>query len=197
MLTFRTLYVLVFVSHARRQTVHLNVAAMSCRQIPAAVGLAVTPWGRTPRYLVRDRDAVYGRDFVPRARELGIETLLTPIRAPRANAVAERLIGTLRRECIDHLILINEAHLRSVLAEFMRSSTSSDRIELWISTRPSSGSGQQPVRSAATPSSAACTACTGELHDWRQTCAHTCSTAPDRSTRADTLVVRLCTDSHR
>jgi transposase InsO family protein len=100
--------------------VHLNVtasptAAWVWRQLVEA-----TPWGRTPRYLLRDRDAVYGRDFVPRARGLGIETLLTPIRAPRANAIAERLVGTLRRECLDHLIIVNEAHLRSVLAEFVR-----------------------------------------------------------------------------
>jgi transposase InsO family protein len=102
-LAFRTLYVLVFVSHARRELVHLNVtaspsAAWIWRQL-----IAATPWGRTPRYLIRDRDAVYGRDFVPRARGLGVETVLTPIRAPRGNAVAERLVGTLRRECLDHL----------------------------------------------------------------------------------------------
>ena len=119
-LTFRTLYVLVFVGHARRELVHLNVttsptAAWVWRQL-----IAATPWGRTPRYLVRDRDAVYGRDVVRRARGLGIETLLTPIRAPRANAVAERLVGTLRRECLDRLIVVNEAHLRAVLAEFAR-----------------------------------------------------------------------------
>jgi transposase InsO family protein len=119
-LTFRTLYVLVFVSHGRRELVHVNVtasptAAWMWRQLVAA-----TPWGRTPRYLVRDRDAVYGRDRVPRARGLGIETLLTPIRAPRANAIAERLVGTLRRECLDHLVVINEAHLRAILAEFAR-----------------------------------------------------------------------------
>jgi transposase InsO family protein len=67
---------------------------------------------------VRDRDAVYGRDFVQRARGLGVETVLTPVRAPRANAIAERLVGTLRRECLDHLIVLSERHLRSVLAEF-------------------------------------------------------------------------------
>jgi transposase InsO family protein len=61
---------------------------------------------------------VYGRDFVERTRRVGIETVLTPIRAPRANAIAERLVGTLRRECLDHLVIVNEAHLRGVIAEF-------------------------------------------------------------------------------
>ena len=119
-LTCRTLYVLVFIAHGRRELLHLNVtasptAAWVWRQLVEA-----TPWGRTPRYLVRDRDAAYGGDFVPRARCLGIETRRTPIRAPRANAVAERLVGTLRRECLDRLVIINEAHLRAVLTEFGR-----------------------------------------------------------------------------
>jgi transposase InsO family protein len=117
-LTFKTLYVLLFITHARREFVHLNVtehptAAWVWRQL-----IEATPWGRQPRYLLRDRDAVYGGDFRARARWVGIEPLLTPIRAPRANAVAERAVGTLRRECLDHLIIVNERHLRSVLREF-------------------------------------------------------------------------------
>jgi transposase InsO family protein len=117
-LTFRTLYVLYFVARDRRELVRLNVtahptAAWVWRQL-----IEATPWGRAPRYLVRDRDAVDGRDFVGRTRGLGIETVLTPVRAPRANAVAERLVGTLRRECLDHVIILSEAHLRAVLTEY-------------------------------------------------------------------------------
>jgi putative transposase len=116
--SFRTLYVLLFISHERRALVHLAVtahpvAAWMWRQLVEA-----TPWGRQPRYLVRDRDRVYGGDFVARARGLGIETLLTPVRAPRANAIAERLVRTLRNECLDHAIVANEAHLRALLREF-------------------------------------------------------------------------------
>ncbi len=118
-LTFKTLYVLLFITHARRELVHLNVtanptAAWVWRQL-----IEATPWGRVPRYLLRDRDAVYGRDFASRARRVGIEPLLTPIRAPRANAIAERVVGTLRRECLDHLVIVNERHLRSVLRELV------------------------------------------------------------------------------
>ena len=68
---------------------------------------------------MRDRDAVYGGDFVPRARRLGLATLRSPVRAPRANAIVERVIGTLRRECLDHLIVLNEGHLGSVLREYV------------------------------------------------------------------------------
>ncbi len=79
-----------------------------------------TPWGRGPRYLIRDRDRSYGGDFVPRARRIGIKTVLTPIATPQANGIAERLVGTLRRECLDHVIVVNERHLRNVLREFVR-----------------------------------------------------------------------------
>jgi transposase InsO family protein len=119
-LTFRTLYVLLFVTHDRRELVHVNVTAHPAAAWVWRQLIAATPWGRTPRYLVRDRDAVYGRDFVDRARRLGIGTVLTPARAPRANAIAERVVGTLRRECLDHLIILNEAHLRAILTEFVR-----------------------------------------------------------------------------
>jgi transposase InsO family protein len=118
--TFRTLYVLIFVAHDRRQLVHLNVTASPTAAWVWRQLIQATPWGRTPRFLIRDRDAVYGAAFVPRARRLGVETLLTPVRAPRANGVVERLVGTLRRECIDHLIVVNEQHLRAILAEFAR-----------------------------------------------------------------------------
>ena len=117
-LTFRTLHVLLFVAHGRRELIHVNVtasptAAWVWRQLVQA-----TPWGRLPRFLIRDRDRAYGPDFPARAVGLGIRTILTPVRAPRANAVAERLVGTLRRECFDHLIVLNERHLRAVLTEF-------------------------------------------------------------------------------
>lgn len=118
-LAFKTLYVLIYLAHGRRELVHFHVTAHPTASWIWRQFLQATPWSRTPRYLIRDRDRAYGPDFTQRARALGTETLLTPIRAPRANAVAERVIGTLRRECLDHLIILNEQHLRAVLHEFV------------------------------------------------------------------------------
>ena len=130
-LTFKTLYVLVFIAHARRELVHVNVtanptAAWVWRQV-----IEATPWDHKPHHLRHDRDRVYGRDFRQRARRIGIDAIASPVHAPTANAIAERVIGTLRRECLDHLIVLNEQHLMAVLREFVASSTTmSDRIGL-------------------------------------------------------------------
>jgi transposase InsO family protein len=117
-LMFQTLYVFFFIAHGRRPIVHFNVtdhpkAEWVWRQL-----IEATPWGEVPRFLIRDRDRSYGGSFVTRARASGIETVLTPIATPQANGIAERLVGTLRRECLDHLIVMNEWHLRRVLREF-------------------------------------------------------------------------------
>ena len=81
--------------------------------------IEATPWSSKPRHLLHDRDAVYGRDFDRRAERIGIDGITTPSHAPTANAIAERVIGTLRRECLDHLIVVDEQHLSAVLREFV------------------------------------------------------------------------------
>jgi putative transposase len=121
--TRKTLYVLPCITHGRRESVHLAVtahptAAWGWRRLVEA-----TPWGRRPTHPLRDRDAVDGGALRERAKALGIETVLTPARAPRANAVAERVMGTLRRERLDHVIPLDAAHLRAILAEVAASST--------------------------------------------------------------------------
>jgi putative transposase len=148
-LTFKTLYVLLVIAHGRRELVHVNVttsptAAWVWRQV-----IEATPWGRTPKYLLRDRDASYGGAFGRRAKRRGIATLLTPIRAPRANAIAECVLGTFRRECLDHLIVLNEQHLRTVLRAFVAYSNAARPHRSLgletpdLATRPEAG----PVRS--------------------------------------------------
>jgi transposase InsO family protein len=111
--------VLVFIAHGRRELIHVNVtanpgAAWVWRQV-----IEATPWGRKPRHLLHDRDRVYGRDFGQRFQRIGIDDIITPIHAPAANAIVERVIGTLRRECLDHVIVLDEQHLLAVLGEFM------------------------------------------------------------------------------
>ena len=81
--------------------------------------IEATPSGQQPRFLIRDRDRSYGAGFVTKGRGLGIRTVLTPVHAPNANGVAERVIGTLRRECLDHVIVFNERHLRRALHEYV------------------------------------------------------------------------------
>ncbi len=118
-LTMKTLYVFLFISHGRRRLVHLNVTAHPTAEWVWRQLIEATPWGQQPKYLIRDRDRCYGGSFNPKAARLGIEAVLTPFRAPKANAIAERVIGTLRRECLDHFIILNERHLRSVLQEYV------------------------------------------------------------------------------
>jgi transposase InsO family protein len=118
-LTFRTLFVLLFITHGRREVVHVNATAHPTADWVWQQLREATPWGHQPKRLLRDRDSVYGGDFVRRAEHLGIQTLLTPFRAPKANAIAERVVRSIRNECLDHLIVLNETHLRVVLAEFV------------------------------------------------------------------------------
>ena len=78
-----------------------------------------TPFGERPRFLIRDNDAKYGAQCDHVAAASGIRTLRTPVRAPRANATCERFLGSVRRECLDHTLVLGEAHLRRVLREYV------------------------------------------------------------------------------
>jgi len=99
--------------------VHFNVTQHPTTEWTWRQLIEATPWGLEPQFLVRHRDSRFGRTFVEPARAVGIEVILTPFRAPKANAIAERLVGTLRRECLERVIVLNERHLRSVLSEYM------------------------------------------------------------------------------
>jgi transposase InsO family protein len=115
-----TLHVFFFIRHERRELIHFNVtasptAAWIWRQVIEAAA-----WGRQPRHLIRDRDNAYGADFGSRLASAGIEDIKTPYRAPLANSVAERVVRTLRQECLDHVIVLSERHLVALLTEFLR-----------------------------------------------------------------------------
>jgi transposase InsO family protein len=117
--TFRSLYVFVVIHHATRQLLHVNVtahptAAWTLRQVREAVDLA-----DTYRYLIHDRDSIFAKDLDDSLERLGLTIVRSPPRSPMANALCERVIGTVRRECLDWMIPLSEAHLRAALAEWV------------------------------------------------------------------------------
>ena len=117
--TFRVLFVLVVLSHGRRRLRHFNItehptAEWTGRQLIEACGLE-----DSPRYLIRDRDQVYGERFSRQARMLDIRETVTAPRSPWQNAYAERVIGSIRRECLDHIVVIGERHLRGILSNYV------------------------------------------------------------------------------
>jgi transposase InsO family protein len=115
---FRLLYALVIVRLARRELVWINVTAHPTADWIAQQITEAFPWDEAPRYLIRDRDAVYGSVVTRRLRAMGIRDKPISAGSPWQNGFAERLIGTLRRECVDHVIVLGEAHLRRTLIKF-------------------------------------------------------------------------------
>jgi putative transposase len=116
--TFRLLFVFVILSHDRRRPVHFAVTRHPTAEWTAQQLLQAFPWDTAPRYLLRDRDCIYGEVFRETALGLGIKEVLCAPRSPWQNAYAERLIGSIRRECLDHVIALHEPGLRRVLRSY-------------------------------------------------------------------------------
>ena len=116
--TFRVLYCLVVLRHARRRVMHFNVtehptAAWTAQQVVEAF-----PFDEAPRFLLRDNDQIYGEVFQKRVENLGIDEVKTAKGSPWQNPYVERLIGSLRRECLDHVIVLGERHLKGILGDY-------------------------------------------------------------------------------
>ena len=147
--TFRSLYVFVVIHHATRQLLHVNVtahptAAWTLQQLRETVGLS-----STYRYLIHDRDSIFAQDLDESLERLGVKIVKSPPHSPMANAVCERVIGTIRRECLDWLIPLSESHLRTILQRW---------IDHYNRKRPHSRLGPgvpdpPAIRSATTPKS--------------------------------------------
>ena len=116
--TFRLLYTLIVLSLDRRRVVHFEVTAKPTQDWLSGHMTEAFPWDTTPRYLLRDRDKSYGPTFRQRVRAMGITEVITAARSPWQNPYAERLIGSVRRECLDHVIILSERHLRRVLSSY-------------------------------------------------------------------------------
>jgi transposase InsO family protein len=117
--TFRVLYVFLVLEHERRRIVHCNVTDAPSAQWTGQQLVNAFPDDSAPKYIIRDRDKIYGAHFVRRARAMGIEQILTAPQSPWQNPYCERVIGTIRRDCLDHVIVLTEQHLRRILHQYL------------------------------------------------------------------------------
>ena len=115
---FQLLYALVVLGHERRKVIHFDVTQNPTQGCLARQITEAFPWDTAPRFLLRDRDASYGQTFRDRVQAMAVEEVVTAPRSPWQNAYVERIIGSIRRECLDHVIVLDERHLRRVLSTY-------------------------------------------------------------------------------
>jgi putative transposase len=118
-LTLRLLFVFVVLRHDRRELVHINVTDHPTTVWTIQQLIEAFPDDSAPRFLLRDRDAIYSEEFARRVKGMGIREVPTAPRAPWQNPFVERVIGSIRRECLDHVLTLNEAHLRRLLRAYI------------------------------------------------------------------------------
>ena len=119
-LTGRVLFVMIVLSHVRRRIVHFNITEHPTAEWTAQQVIDAFPDDTAPRWLHRDRDSAYGETFRRRVASMGIAEVVSAPASPWQNPYAERVIGSIRRECLDHVIVLNQAHLRRVLTIYSR-----------------------------------------------------------------------------
>ena len=117
---FQVLYVFLVLAHDRRRILHFNVTAHPTAEWTGQQLREAFPFEQVPRYLLRDRDGIFGADFTKEVRNLGIEEVLSAPRSPWQRAYIERVIGSIRRECIDHMIVFNEGTLRRHMKSYLQ-----------------------------------------------------------------------------
>jgi putative transposase len=117
---FRPIFAFFLVEHATRRVIQVGVTRSPCDAWAAQQRRNATPYGQGPRFLLRDRDAKFGKLFDRAAIGVGAQVIRTPVRAPRTNALGERFLGSVRRACADHILVLGERQLEHVLAEYAR-----------------------------------------------------------------------------
>jgi transposase InsO family protein len=116
--TFRVLFVFVILSHSRRSVLHFNVTSNPSAEWTSHQVVEAFPWDAAPTYLLRDRDSIYGAFFCQRVASMGIKEVITARQSPWQNPFVERLIGSIRRDCLDHVIVLNESHVKRLLFSY-------------------------------------------------------------------------------
>ena len=109
------LFVFLILAHHRRRVLHFNVTTNPTAEWTAQQIVEACPWDDVPRFLLRDRDHIYGEYFSHRVKRMGIEEAVISPRSPWQNPLVERLVGSIRRECLDHVIVFNERQLKRIL----------------------------------------------------------------------------------
>lgn len=117
---FKLLYAFVILGHGRRKLLHIGVTDHPTAEWTARQIIEAFPWAEAPDHLIRDNDAIYGVAFKKQLSVMGIRDGPTALRSPWQNGFVERLIGSIRRECLDHLIIFNASHLRCVLKAYAK-----------------------------------------------------------------------------
>src|SRR5919198_1620331 len=117
---FQVLYVFLVLAHDRRRILHCNVTAHPTAEWTGQQLREAFPFDQLPRYLLRDRDAIFGEEFRRQVKDMGIQEVLSTPRSPWQRAYVERVIGSIRRECLDHLIVLHEVSLRRILASYFQ-----------------------------------------------------------------------------
>jgi transposase InsO family protein len=115
---FNILFVLVVLCHSRRKVVHFNVTSNPTAQWTAQQVVEAFPWDTAPKYLMRDRDSIYGDFFRYRVKNMSIKEVISAPKKPWQNPFVERIIGSIRRECTDRVIVMNKEHLKNVLRSY-------------------------------------------------------------------------------
>ena len=164
---FRPLFAFFIVELQSRKVIHVNVTRSPTDAWVAQQLREATPYGEKPRYLIRDNDSKFGARFARVATTTGIKVLRTPYRTPRANAVCERFLGSVRRECLDHFLIFQEMRCYRLLIEY---------VSYFNQARPHQGLGQRipdPLVSSVSPTNSSNQLITAPLlgglhHDYRK-----------------------------
>ena len=119
-ITFRVLYCFIVLDHHGRRILHFNVTQNPTAEWTAQQIIETFPYDTAPRFLLRDRDSVYGGAFRRPVKGMGIEEVITAYRSPWQNPYCERVIGSIRRDCLDHMMIFSEDSLRRIMAEYIR-----------------------------------------------------------------------------
>ena len=118
-LTYSLLYVFVILSHDRRKIIHFNITKHPTDSWAAQQLIEAFAWKSPPRFLIRDRDSKFGQKFKARLRHLEIHDIQTAYRSPWQNGYVERVIGSIKRECLNHVIIMNETHLNNIMKSYI------------------------------------------------------------------------------